>query len=164
MFHTNTQIWGITIIKKILGFYSDYLLKYIMFSFIPCGLCFGHFGGTSCFHLQGCSLWNEKCCLSNETSTWCNTAQVLFLQSHSACFGRKRPSSGVFKTSTAATGTCVIVAGKSSHLLIRIRSRTVQPVVSRYTDWHTRPWLQDHKTSKMMVESSAKSQYLCLIM
>ena len=34
------------------------------------------------------------------------------------CFGRKRPSSGVFKTSTAATGTCVIVAGTSSHLLI----------------------------------------------
>ena len=27
-------------------------------------------------------------------------------------------SSGVFKTSTAATGICVIVAGKSSHLLI----------------------------------------------
>ena len=56
---------------------------------------------------------------SNETPTWCNTMQVLFLQSHSTCFGRKRPSSGVFKTSTAATGTCVIVAGKSSHLLIR---------------------------------------------
>ena len=33
--------------------------------------------------------------------------------------GVKRPSSGVFKTSTAATGTCVIVAAKSSHLLIR---------------------------------------------
>ena len=45
--------------------------------------------------------------------------QVLFLQGHSTCFGRKRPSSGVFKTSTAATGTCVIVAGQSSHLLIR---------------------------------------------
>ena len=45
--------------------------------------------------------------------------QDLFLQSRSTCFGRKRPSSGVFKTSTAATGTCVIVAGKSSHLLIR---------------------------------------------
>ena len=39
--------------------------------------------------------------------------------SHSTCFGRKCLSSGVFKTSTAATGTCVIVAGKSSHLLIR---------------------------------------------
>ena len=36
--------------------------------------------------------------------------------------GVKRPSSGVFKTSTAATGTCVIVAGKSSHLLIRAES------------------------------------------
>ena len=47
------------------------------------------------------------------------TLQVLFLQSHSTCFRRKRPSSGVFYTSTAATGTCVIVAGKSSHLLIR---------------------------------------------
>ena len=33
--------------------------------------------------------------------------------------GVKRPSSGVFKTGTAATGTCVIVAGKSSHHLIR---------------------------------------------
>ena len=33
--------------------------------------------------------------------------------------GVKRPSSGIFKTSKAATGTCVIVAGKSSHLLIR---------------------------------------------
>ena len=45
--------------------------------------------------------------------------QVLFLQGRSTCFGRKRPSSGVFKTSTAATGTCVIVAVQSSHLLIR---------------------------------------------
>ena len=33
--------------------------------------------------------------------------------------GVKRPSSGVFRTSTGATGTCVVVAGKSSHLLIR---------------------------------------------
>jgi len=48
--------------------------------------------------------------------------QVLFLQSHSTCFGRKRPSSGVFKTGTTATGTCVIVAGKSSLHLIRINS------------------------------------------
>ena len=60
--------------------------------------------------------------------------QVSFLQSHSTCFGRKRPSSGVFKTSTAATGTCVIVAGKSSHLLIRagtalISSRGSTPTV-----------------------------------
>ena len=38
--------------------------------------------------------------------------QVLFLQGHSTCFGRKRPSSGVLKSSTAATGTCVIVAGQ----------------------------------------------------
>ena len=36
--------------------------------------------------------WN-----SNETPTWRNTVQVLFLQSHSTCFGRKRPSSGVLK-------------------------------------------------------------------
>ena len=54
------------------------------------------------------------------TPTWCNTVQVLFLQGHSTCLGRKSPSSGVFKTSTAATGTCVIVAGQSSHLLIRV--------------------------------------------
>ena len=56
---------------------------------------------------------------SNETPTLCNTVQVLFLQSHSTCFGRKRPSSEVFKTIMAATGTCVIVAGKSTRLLIR---------------------------------------------
>ena len=62
---------------------------------------------------------NMCTCKSNETPTWCNTVQVLFLQSHSTCFGRKRPSSGVFKTSTATTGTCVIVVGNSSHLLIR---------------------------------------------
>jgi len=43
----------------------------------------------------------------------------LFLQNHSTCFGRKRPSSGIFKTATAATGTCVIFAGKTSHHLIR---------------------------------------------
>ena len=45
---------------------------------------------------------------SNETLTLCNTVQVLFLQGHSTCFGRKRPSSGVFKASTAVTGTCVL--------------------------------------------------------
>ena len=56
---------------------------------------------------------------TNEAQTCCKTVQVLFLQGHSTCFGRMRPSSGVFKTSTADTGTCVIVAGKSSHLLIR---------------------------------------------
>ena len=46
------------------------------------------------------------------------TLQVLFLKGHFTCFGSKRPSSEVFKTSTAATGTRVIVAGQSSHLLI----------------------------------------------
>ena len=59
--------------------------------------------------------WISTVCLSQMKhqldATLC---LVLFLQSHSTCFGRKRPSSGVFKTSTAATGTCVIVAGKSS--------------------------------------------------
>ena len=50
----------------------------------------------------------------------------------STCFGRKRPSSGVFKTSTAATGTCVIVAGKSSHLLIR--AGTAVPALIRRCD------------------------------
>ena len=63
---------------------------------------------------------------SNETPNWCNTVQVLFLQGHSTCFGRKRPSSGLFKTSTAVTGTCVIVVGKSSHLLIRAGRTTYQ--------------------------------------
>ena len=58
-----------------------------------------------------------------KTPTWCYTVQVLFLQGHSTCFGRKRPSSGVFKTSTAATGTCVIVVSQSSHLLIRTGRR-----------------------------------------
>ena len=56
--------------------------------------------------------------------------QVLFLQGHSTCFGRKRPSSGVFKTSTAATGASVIVAGKSSHLLIRAVPITHAPVAA----------------------------------
>ena len=37
--------------------------------------------------------------------------------------GVKRPSSGVFKTGTAATGTCVIVAGRSSHHHIRAETR-----------------------------------------
>ena len=50
--------------------------------------------------------------------------QVLFLQSHSTRFGRKHPSSGVFKTSTVATGTCVIVAGKSSHQQFLLRLST----------------------------------------
>ena len=34
-------------------------------------------------------------------------------------FRAQAPITGVFKTSTAANGTCVIVAGKSSRLLIR---------------------------------------------
>ena len=51
---------------------------------------------------------------------------------HSTCFGSKRSSSGVFKTSTAATGTCVIVAGKSSHLLIR--AGTVPALIRRCDD------------------------------
>ena len=45
---------------------------------------------------------------------------------HSTCYGLKRPSPGVFKTSTAATGTCVMVAGKSSHLLIRAGTEWIQ--------------------------------------
>ena len=58
--------------------------------------------------------------------------KVLFLQGHSKCFGRKRPPSGVFKTSTEATGTCVIVAGQSSHLLIR--AGTAVPALIRRCD------------------------------
>ena len=50
--------------------------------------------------------------------------------------GVKRPSSGVFKTSTAATGTCVIVAGKSSHLLIRVGTRRVTLHVSGASAHH----------------------------
>ena len=52
--------------------------------------------------------------------------------SHSTCFRRKRPSSGVLKTSTAATGTCVIVAGKSAHL--HIRAGTAFPALIRRCD------------------------------
>ena len=58
--------------------------------------------------------------------------QVLFLQGHFTCFGRKRPSSGKFKTSTAATDTCVIVVGQSSHLLIR--AGTAVPALIRSCD------------------------------
>ena len=52
------------------------------------------------------------------------------------------PSTGVFKTSTAATGTCVIVAGKSSLLLIRAGTA------------HTEDNLQKsaHKLSKIITE------------
>ena len=60
--------------------------------------------------------------------------QLLFLQSHSTCFGRKHPSSGVFKTGTAATGTCVIVAGKSSHHLIRAGNESVPALIRRCDD------------------------------
>ena len=44
--------------------------------------------------------------------------------------GVKRPSSGVFKTGTVATGTCVIVAGKSSHLLIRAETALIRDVMT----------------------------------
>ena len=47
-------------------------------------------------------------------------------------FGRKRPSSGVFKTSTTATGTCDIVAGKTSHHLIR--TEKVSALIRRCDD------------------------------
>ena len=56
---------------------------------------------------------------SNKTPTWCNTVQVLFLQSHSTCFGRQVPIIRSIKTGTAAPGTGVIVAGRSSHHHIR---------------------------------------------
>jgi len=53
---------------------------------------------------------------SNETPTWCNTVQALFLQSHSTCFGRQVPIiRSIKKIGTATTGTGVIVAGRSSH-------------------------------------------------
>ena len=39
------------------------------------------------FRVSTHKIWQVK---SNETPTWCNTVQVLFLQSHSTCFGRKR--------------------------------------------------------------------------
>ena len=51
-------------------------------------------------HRTKCSVVSELKyvqCKSNETPTWCNTVQVLFLQGHSTCFGRKRPSLGVCK-------------------------------------------------------------------
>ena len=59
--------------------------------------------------------------------------QVLFLQGHSTCFGRKRPSSEVFKTSTVATCTCVIVAGQTSHLLIWAQIRTCDDLPATIT-------------------------------
>ena len=70
-------------------------------------------------HFPHCYVHKTSPSKSNETPTRCNTVQLLFLQHHSTCFRRKRPSPGVFKTRTVATGTCVIIAGKSSHLLIR---------------------------------------------
>ena len=81
--------------------------------------------------------------------------QVLFLRSHSTCFERKRPSSGVFKTSTAATGTCVIVAGKSSHLLIRAEGPVAAVLVlNTPDDGRLRPkhveWLCRNKTCTVL--------------
>ena len=88
----------------------QYKCHLLMFRGVPAVCSVGHMERPSC----------EQCVdISNETPTWCNTVQVLFLQGHSTCFGRKRPSSRVFKTSTAATGTCVIAVGQSSHFLIR---------------------------------------------
>ena len=40
--------------------------------------------------------------------------------------GVKCPSSGVFKTGTAATGTCVMVAGRLSHHHIRVPFREIR--------------------------------------
>ena len=71
---------------------------------------------------------------SNKTPTWCNTVQVLFLQSLHVS-GVKRPSSGVFKTCTAATGTCVIVAGRSSHHHIRAETCRVTAEIQPAQCW-----------------------------
>jgi len=88
--------------------------------------CCGCLTGLAIMITRAYFHWSGKCprrkmllYKSNETPAWCNTVQVLFLQSYSTCFGRQAPIIRSFKTSTAATGTCVIVAGKSSHLLIR---------------------------------------------
>ena len=75
-----------------------------------------HVSGASARHQEYLKLVQRP--LAHVLSLQVSHHISLFLQSNSTCFGRKRPSSGVFKTSTAATGTCVIVAGKSSHLLI----------------------------------------------
>ena len=61
--------------------------------------------------------------------------------------GVKRPSSGVFKTSTAATGTCVIVAGKSSHLLVRARTECYFCRVTLHVSGVKRPSSGVFKTS-----------------
>ena len=69
--------------------------------------------------------------------------------------GVNRPSSGVFKTGTAATGTCVIVAGKSSHHLIRALIRWCDvPVLNTPDDGRLRPkrveWLCRNKTCTVL--------------
>ena len=45
-----------------------------------------------CFILQSTKRreWKQVS-KSNKTQTWCNTVQVLFLQTHSTCFGRQAP-------------------------------------------------------------------------
>ena len=71
--------------------------------------------------------------------------------------GVKRPSSGVFKTSTAATGTCVIVAGKSSHLVIFL---ILCFRASQYKSNETPTWcntvqvlfLQGHSALKLLIK------------
>jgi len=122
---------------------------------------------TKSFCIKRVNYW-DKYTESNKTPTWCNTVQVLFLQSQSTCFGRERPSPGVFKTGTAATGTCVIVAGKSSHHLFRALIRwcddlpatithvpvAAVPVLNTSDDVRLRPkhveWLCRNKTCTVL--------------
>jgi hypothetical protein len=133
---------------------------------------------------------------SNETPTWCNTVQVLFLQSNSTCFGRQTPiirSSRLWcclphwscrswfavcwrlgavrlewcpgwrlkydkscfslqpghHSSLAATGTCVIVAGRWSHHLIKVETLG-------FID-------NDHKSQQFLPIADELSTYLLIL-
>ena len=87
LFHTRNKkvLWKRHLVtKKILTFWK--LSKEVLNQWIQ--LSSGHKVRCQVMILQRNSL-PKVSIYSNETPTWCNTVQVLFLQSHSTCFGRQ---------------------------------------------------------------------------
>ena len=81
--------------------------------------------------------------------------QVLFLQSHSTCFGRQAPIiRSIKKTGTVAPGTGVIVPGRSSHHHIRgetnfAPSFLILPMMGAWRPKHVE-WLCRKKTCTVL--------------
>ena len=66
---------------------------------------------------------------SNEIPTWCNTVQVLFLQSHSSCFGRFVPNM-VMWWATCNYKTCI--RGRRASFLILLIMGAWRP---KHVEW-----------------------------